>query len=154
MGKRGPKPKPKPNVVGIKPPATRPSPPDHLCEEEVAVFEDLVDRMMEVPGLLTTFDEHPIAAMAEAWCTYRRSVLAIRRDGTGETQETKTGARRHPEALARDAAIARFLTLAHKYGFTPGDREGLTKTVAPGSAAINADPLAGLSPVIGSIGGA
>lgn len=151
MGKRGPK--PKEPVPALDVPKGRPSPPEHLSPTEVEVFDRVTDLLEQVPDLLSTVDQWPLAQMAEAWCSYLAAIAEIRREGS-TTIETKGGLRRHPAAVERDAAAKRFLDLASAYGMTPKDRNALYQ--APVSPGVNTDPLANLNPrsaIAGRIGG-
>lgn len=128
MGTRGPKTNAR-QSSGLLFEAGRPACPSYLNAEASEIFEAACDRLADA-GVLQLVDGAIIEAYSVSLAQYRK--LSQELDTEGVTVEgPRGGVMRNPKDQSRGAAHAQMVQAAGKLGFSPTDRERLSRPEKP-----------------------
>lgn len=136
MGKRGPT--PTPNAVKIAEGTYRrdrhgdaalvapgvPIKPKWLGEVGSAVWDETIEKLLAVDGLLAQMDGAALSIYCDAWEDFHDAVESINQEGAVCIGE-KGGAYPHPAVGMKNQARAVIAKYEAKFGLTPSDRVGL-----------------------------
>jgi P27 family predicted phage terminase small subunit len=114
---------------GIAMPPRTPSKPDWVGVQAVAsaVWDETIDDLARVPGLLCELDAGALALYCDAWQQYREASAIVATSGIVATSE-KGGQYQHPAVGIRNKSRDAIIKLGAKFGLDPQSREGLIVT--------------------------
>ncbi len=106
----------------------KPEPPDHLNDNERAVFENLADQLFEA-GIITKLDGMALELLSCAYLEYLSTTDVIKSEGRTYRIKTTTGEeaiKAHPIVAMRSDAWKRVKSMMAEFGMTPATRPNVT----------------------------
>jgi P27 family predicted phage terminase small subunit len=141
MGLRGPAPTPIALKViegtyredrhggGVRAPDGLPVKPNWLGGLASQVWDERIEEMRAIPGLLSTIDGPALATYCTAWQELHEANAEIEANGSLTCMSEKGGTYQHPAVGIRHKAIELIAKIGAKFGMTPSDRAGLKPSV-------------------------
>ncbi len=140
MGKRGPTAKPNALKVlegtfredrhsGVTAPTGMPIKPQWLGEIASRVWDERINELSAVPGLLSPVDGPALATYCHAWQRFHDAQTEIESNGAITCMSEKGGEYMHPAVAIQHKAMELIAKIGAKFGMTPSDRAGLKATV-------------------------
>ncbi len=139
MGLRGPTPTPESIKIlegtyredrhggGVRVPNGAPVKPKWLGDFASRVWDERVDELSAIPGLLSPVDGPALAVYCHQWQKFHEAEAAIEKCGKVAVSE-KGGEYQHPWVSIQNKAEEMIAKLGAKFGMTPSDRAGLKPT--------------------------
>ena len=113
---------------GIHVPPGAPAKPDWLGPIASAVWDERVEELMTIPGLLSPMDGPALATYCHAWQRFHDAQAEIELSGSITCVSEKGGEYMHPAVATQHKAIELIAKIGAKFGMTPSDRAGLRAT--------------------------
>ena len=141
MGLRGVTPKPNALKVlegtfredrhggGVHAPPGMPPKPGWLGDVASKVWDERIEELAAVPGLLSPVDGPALATYCHAWQRFHDAQRMIERSGAITCVGEKGGEYQHPAVAIQHKAMELIAKIGAKFGMTPSDRAGLKATV-------------------------
>lgn len=109
-------------------PVGAPLKPDWLGDIAARVWDERVEQLMSVPGLLSPLDGPALATYCHAWQRFHDAQKEIEANGSITCVSEKGGEYMHPAVATQHKAIELIAKIGAKFGMTPSDRAGLKAT--------------------------
>ena len=109
---------------GVEAPNVAPVCPQWLSSEAREVWDSMIDRLLEIPGLLARLDGESLARYCHDWCDFHAARQLVEREGMVATSE-KGAVYQHPAVGIRNKAHDRLTKFEARFGMTPSDRARL-----------------------------
>lgn len=109
-------------------PPGAPLKPAWLGEIASRVWDERVEELMAVPGLLSPLDGPALATYCHAWQRFHDAQMEIDANGSITCVSEKGGEYMHPAVATQHKAIELIAKIGAKFGMTPSDRAGLKPT--------------------------
>lgn len=112
---------------GVRVPDGAPLKPDWLGEIASRMWDERIEQLMAVDGLLSPMDGPALALYCDAWQQFHDASQIIAQQGMVAVSE-KGAEYQHPAVGIANKARDAIAKLGAKFGMTPSDRAGLKPT--------------------------